>query len=137
MKRKIDLVKLWIKKAENDLITAEHSLNIKPTPPTDTICFHAQQCAEKYLKAYLIYKDVQFEKVHDLGDLVSMCTTKAENFKEIHDTVEELTPFAVDVRYPGVYEEITLEEAHEAVEVARKTKEFVIEKLPKQVTKDV
>jgi len=48
MKEKIDLVKLWIRKAENDLINAKHSINIKPKPPLDTICFHAQQCAEKY-----------------------------------------------------------------------------------------
>lgn len=33
---------------------------IKPNPPTDTICFHAQQCAEKYLKAYLVYQDIEF-----------------------------------------------------------------------------
>jgi hypothetical protein len=45
--------------------------------------------------------------------------------------VKELTPFAVDVRYPGVYKEITLGEARKAVETARKTKEFVTEKLPK------
>jgi len=54
MKGKIDLTKLWIKKAENDLITAKDSLNIKPVPPLDTICFHAQQCAEKYLKGFLL-----------------------------------------------------------------------------------
>ena len=122
---------MWTKKAENDLRTTELCLNIKPTPPTDTICFHAQQCAEKYLKAYLIYKEVEFEKIHDLGDLVSLCSTKDPGFKEIYDTVKELTPFAVDVRYPGVYKEITLGEARKAVETARKTKEFVTEKLPK------
>jgi len=42
MKEKIDLVKLWTRKAENDLINAKHSINIKPKPPLDTICFHAQ-----------------------------------------------------------------------------------------------
>jgi HEPN domain-containing protein len=62
MKGKIDLTKLWIKKAENDLITAKNSLNIKPEPPLDTICFHAQQCAEKYLKAFLVYHEIEFEK---------------------------------------------------------------------------
>jgi HEPN domain-containing protein len=67
MKRKFDLVKLWIKKAENDLITAEHSLDIKPDPPTDTICFHAQQCIEKCLKAYLVEQEIEFEKTHALG----------------------------------------------------------------------
>ncbi|WXG41970.1 MAG: HEPN domain-containing protein [Candidatus Freyarchaeum deiterrae] len=63
MKEKIDLVKFWIKKAENDLITAENLLNILPEPPLDIICFHAQQCAEKYLKAFLIYHGIEFEKL--------------------------------------------------------------------------
>jgi len=50
MKKRIDLVKLWIRKAENDLVAAEHLLTVRPHTPYDTICFHAQQCAEKYLK---------------------------------------------------------------------------------------
>jgi HEPN domain-containing protein len=60
MKDKIDLVKMWIRKAESDLKTSIHSLKIKPDPPFDTICFHAQQCAEKYLKAYLTYHEIEF-----------------------------------------------------------------------------
>ena len=47
MKERIDLMKLWIKKAESDLITAQNSVNIKPKPPLDAVCFHTQQCAEK------------------------------------------------------------------------------------------
>lgn len=73
MKDEIDLVKLWIKKAENDLITAQNSINIAPEPPLDTVCFHAQQCAEKYLKAYLVYHKVEFEKTHDLRELILLC----------------------------------------------------------------
>lgn len=44
----------WIKKAEGDLKTAEHALTLKERCPFDTVCFHAQQCAEKYLKALLV-----------------------------------------------------------------------------------
>jgi len=55
MKKGINLAKLWIKKAENDLVAAEHLLTARPHTPYDTICFHAQQCAEKYLKAFLIF----------------------------------------------------------------------------------
>ena len=51
--KKIDLVKLWIRKAENDLVAAEHLLTVRPHTPYDTICFHAQQCAEKYLRLSL------------------------------------------------------------------------------------
>jgi HEPN domain-containing protein len=49
---KLVLVKAWFKKAENDLINAEHTMTMAE-PPTDTVCFHAQQCAEKYLKGFL------------------------------------------------------------------------------------
>jgi len=70
MKDKSDIVKAWIRKAENDLINATNSINIKPKPPLDTVCFHAQQCTEKYLKAYLVQCGINFEKIHDLGELV-------------------------------------------------------------------
>ncbi len=43
---KLNVVKAWFKKAENDLINAENTIKME-SPPTDTICFHAQQCAEK------------------------------------------------------------------------------------------
>jgi len=59
MKKRIDLVKLWIRKAENDLVAAEHLLTVRPHTPYDTICFHAQQCAEKYLKAFLVFHGIK------------------------------------------------------------------------------
>lgn len=48
---KLYVVRSWFRKAENDLITAENTMKMK-NPPTDTICFHAQQCAEKYIEIY-------------------------------------------------------------------------------------
>ena len=67
MKSKIDLVKAWLKKAENDLIAAENSVKIKLY---DIASFHAQQCAEKYLKAFLTYHEIEFEKTHAIEDLL-------------------------------------------------------------------
>jgi HEPN domain-containing protein len=58
-----ELIKNWIAKAESDLKTAEDELSTEK-PATDTICFHAQQCVEKYLKAYLIHIK------NDLGKLI-------------------------------------------------------------------
>ena len=129
MKGKVDLVKAWIKKAENDLITAQNSLNIKPETPFDTICFHAQQCAEKYLKAFLVFHDVEFEKTHDLGQLISLAAKADKDFFEIIDLGEKLTDYAVDIRYPILLEEPTKDEAKEAIETAIKIKEFVISRL--------
>jgi len=129
MKEKIDLVNQWIKKAENDLITAKSSLNIKPTPPLDTICFHAQQCAEKYLKAYLTYYEIEFEKTHVLEDLIALASQIDTSFIELIQISKKLTPYAVEVRYPLI-EEPTEDEAKEAIEMAVRIKEFVLKKLP-------
>ncbi len=44
----------WVIKTENNLKNAVHSLKLGKECPTDTVCFHAQQCVEKYLKALLV-----------------------------------------------------------------------------------
>lgn len=129
MKGKIDLVKLWIKKAENDLINAQNSIKIKPQPPLDTVCFHAQQCAEKYLKAFLTNNEIDFEKTHDLGELAGLASKVDESFLEIFDACRRLTDYAVDIRYP-LFEEPTMEEAIEAIDMAVRIKEFVLKRLP-------
>ena len=65
-------VREWIKKAEHDLVNAETVIKIE-NPPTDTICFHSQQCAEKYFKAYLISKGEDLIKTHNLRFLLDKC----------------------------------------------------------------
>jgi len=129
MREEIKLVKLWIKKAENDLIHAENSIMITPKPPLDTVCFHAQQCAEKYLKASLVFHNIEFEKIHDLGELISLSAKVDKTFLEIIDAGERLTDYAVEIRYPIFLEEPTKEEAKEAIKLAIKIKEFVLLKL--------
>jgi len=58
----------WIIKAENDYRIGIHEMD-EENPATDMICFHMQQCAEKYLKAYLAYKDSEIRKTHDIAVL--------------------------------------------------------------------
>lgn len=130
MKSKIDLVKAWIEKAENDLIAAKNLIKVEPEPPLDIVCFHAQQCAEKYLKAYLVYHDIEFEKTHDLRKLALLCSKVEKEFLEILEMSRRLTDYAVDVRYPMLLEEPTVEEAKEAIEMAEKIKKFVLKRLP-------
>ena len=132
MKDKSDIVKAWIRKAENDLINATNSINIKPKPPLDTVCFHAQQCAEKYLKAYLVQYEINFEKTHNLGELVLLAVKVDEDFQEIIDISEKLTDYAVDIRCPFLLEEPTKEEARETIEMAEKIKKFVLSTLLKE-----
>jgi len=67
----VDVVREWVEKAENDLQNAALTLRASREPPTDTIVFHAQQCVEKYLKALLTLREIDFPKIHDLEELVA------------------------------------------------------------------
>lgn len=128
MPDKMKWVKEWQCKAENDLITAEIVLS-NPGAPTDTICFHAQQCAEKYLKSYLTFKDITVEKTHDLAKINNACISVDPEFEELSDAAEILSGYAVEVRYPGAFYEYSIEEAIEAVERAKMFKSTVLKKL--------
>ena len=68
----LTVVREWVAKADNDLKTAVHTLKLGQECPTDTVCFHAQQCVEKYLKAYLVLQGVDFPKTHDIERLVAL-----------------------------------------------------------------
>lgn len=56
----------WIAKAEDDLLNATHTPTLGARCPTDTVCLHAQQCAEKYLRALLSLRVIDFARTHDL-----------------------------------------------------------------------
>jgi len=58
----------WVQKAENDLKNATYTLKMEEDCPTDTVCFHAQQCVEKYLKAFLVLRRINFPKTHDIKE---------------------------------------------------------------------
>jgi HEPN domain-containing protein len=58
--------------AENDLKKAAYTLRMEDDCPTDTVCFHAQQCIEKYLKALLVLKGADFPGTHNIGELTAL-----------------------------------------------------------------
>ncbi|RKZ26855.1 DNA-binding protein [bacterium] len=126
---KEELVQRWIKKAENDLKTARDELNTED-PATDTVCFHAQQTVEKYLKAFLIFHEKEYRKTHNIAELIELCREIDGDFEYLYELkAEELTIYATDVRYPDDFYMPSKEEAHEAVKIAEKVKEFVRKKL--------
>ncbi len=97
MDKKRELIKEWIEKAEHDLGMAELAIKHKPEF-ADSICFHCQQGAEKYLKAALIYLDLNFRKSHSLVYLLDLITDKLEVFDEIYFAAEILEDYGVEVR---------------------------------------
>lgn len=130
---KFYIVRAWFKKAENDLRTAEHTLKMED-PPYDTACFHAQQCAEKYLKGFLSFHEMDFPKTHSIEDLVFLCRGIAPSLESEVGDVEILSIYAVETRYPGeLYYDIPEERAKEAIELAKKVKAVVLKLFEGQI----
>lgn len=117
----ISELKSWIASAEEDYGAAKTLLGLK-RPLLGAVCFHAQQCAEKYLKALLIVKDVDFPKSHDLPTLNTLCNQNSilTGFDPQH--LADLTKYAVQARYPG--SQPSLEEAKESLEYAKTVRRF-------------
>lgn len=120
-------VKQWIIKAESDIAIAGKDIKTA-NPVTDAICFHAQQAAEKYLKAYLVSKDVEPEKTHKIERLLLKCMTFDATFSALKNT-DILTEYAVEFRYPDDFYIPTTKEANEAFNLALKVKTFVLDRI--------
>ena len=129
MTTKEKIIKLWLLKAESDIRTAQILIKDE-NPPTDSICFHAQQAVEKLLKAYLTYLDIKAPKAHDIATLLELCLSADEKFKELdQEKLEELTFYAVEIRYPDAFYQPSIEEAREALKQAINLKEFILKRL--------
>jgi len=99
--------------------------------PYGTICFHAQQCVEKYIKALLVWQSIEFPRIHDIGELVGLLPEEI-SLPLTEEEQEELTDHAVVSRYPGDWEPIDQTEAKQAVTLARKVRETIRRALPKE-----
>lgn len=119
----------WAQKAENDLKNATHALKLGRSCPTDTVCFHVQQCAEKYLKAILVCHGIAFPKTHDIEVIVSLMPAACRMWLAPAEQ-QRLTFYAVATRYPGC-PPIPLKEAREAVALARRVRSEARRALPR------
>jgi HEPN domain-containing protein len=91
----------WIEKAEGDFATMQRESRARKNPNYDAICFHAQQCAEKYLKARLAEADIAYVKVHDLVALLDQVKAVQTDWEVFREDLAYLSDFAVSFRYPG------------------------------------
>ncbi|MBI5428628.1 MAG: HEPN domain-containing protein [Nitrospinae bacterium] len=128
---KAKLTRQWIEKAEHDLRNAEHTLTLENDCPFDTACFHAQQCAEKYLKALLVFHEVDFPKTHDLILLENLAMAFSPGLKGIQ--LHVLNRYSMEARYPGDWEPITRAEAEKAIVIAKKVRDAARSVLPGNV----
>lgn len=93
--------KAWIAKAEADFEAAKTLFRSYKKGLPDIVCYHSQQSAEKYLKAYLTFRRVKFPKTHDLEKLLDIVTTFDPLAEAIRNAVQFLNPYSITARYPG------------------------------------
>jgi len=119
----------WVSKAENDFAVADLTLHGGEPPILDAACFHCQQCAEKYLKAFLQEREIEFPRQHNLIPLMELCMIADQAFQNLLGDLEGLESFAVAIRYPGAT--VSVEQAEEAFASASRIRGFIQEKLGK------
>jgi HEPN domain-containing protein len=120
-------VRDWFARGNDDIRAAEILLKGQGTP--NTICFHAQQTAEKYLKGFISYHEKHVRKIHDLSALLTICININQSFESLEKDAQFLSQFYTESRYPDDYIEFQREDAEEAFDAAQKIKEFVLEKI--------
>lgn len=118
----------WIYRVREDISVMEKLASAGIEFYTSTICFHAQQAVEKYLKSFLIYHDIDFPRTHDVDFLLLECLKiDKDNFQF---DFKSLTEFGVSIRYPDDFYVPGVNEAREYLNIAQEVKKTV-EKLLK------
>lgn len=93
------IVREWLEKADEDFRFADANLQ-EGSEFYAQLCFHFQQAAEKYLKAYIIGMDLHFDRVHDLVHLLKTCSAHAPEFNELKEEGIFLNTAYIETRYP-------------------------------------
>lgn len=122
------LVNSWVEKADEDLLFARASLkdSLEFYPQ---ICFLLHQAVEKYLKAYIIASELDFQKIHDLGRLVKICGQKDKGFDKYFDKIADLNTYYIETRYPDFEVIVNKSQTEKALKTAEQIARFVKFKL--------
>lgn len=122
-------IRNWIHKAENDFKIGKDEMATHE-PANDMVCFHMQQCSEKYLKAFLIFHDKEYPRSHNLEALLNLCSRIDQDFQELAELgVNDLTRYATSLRYGEEFYSPSPGEVNHAIELAEKVRVFVRKKL--------
>ncbi len=119
-----DYIQKWLFRADEDIAVIDHISKPDPAAYASSICFHAQQAVEKYLKAYLAYSSVDFPKTHDVDFLLSECQ-KVKSGELDGIDLKSLADFGVSIRYPDDFYIPDISETRYYMNIARDIKKIV------------
>lgn len=122
-----DFVQQWLDKAENDLKATEILLK-SDLKSFETIGFHAQQSAEKFIKALLVRHQVEFPKTHDISKLRNLVLKIDQSISLKLEPADALTPYGVEFRYPGDFD-LNHQQAATAFQLAKRVKRVIMNHL--------
>jgi HEPN domain-containing protein len=120
-----ELVIQWLQKADQDFAAAAHLVS-QADRFREIVAFHCQQAAEKYLKAVLVQRRVEFPKTHDIRRLLESVATIDPHLAQLLREADTLTPFGVEVRYPSDAPELPPGGETEAFDIARRVRDAVM-----------
>lgn len=107
----------WLSHAKSDLRLARLAAGDEFVRK-EQVCFHAQQAAEKAIKAVLLHLQIEFPLTHDIEQLLEIIESSGVSIPEDVQSAGSLTPYAVEARYPGYWFEISENDVKEALEAA-------------------
>ena len=119
-----DYMNKWIFRADEDLAVIDRLSGSDLSAYSSSICFHAQQAVEKYLKALLVFKGIDFRKTHDVDHLLSECQKVVPQALDFID-LKSLTDFGVAVRYPDDFYIPEESETRHYMKIAKDVEEIV------------
>jgi HEPN domain-containing protein len=123
-----DFVRQWLRKADDDLrVTRE--LMERERASYDPVGFHAQQAAEKYLKALLTRHGIQPPRTHNIGELLALAEATTPGIQAELRVAETLTLYGVEVRYPGERPDLGRDQGAEAIRLADHVRAVVMRHL--------
>ena len=122
-------VRGWLLRAAEDLRAGRHDLTASP-PLLNDVVFHAQQCAEKAMKAYLAHREQAFRKTHNLTELGGAVAKFDASIADLMKRASLMTEFAWRFRYPGEPTSVSRPDAEQAIALAGEVLEEIMRRLP-------
>ena len=109
----------WLNRARSNIATAQ-AIKDADDIYLEDVCFHAQQAAEKAIKAVLVSRGVDFPRTHDIAKLLTLVGAAGVAVPDGIADAAGLTDYAVLTRYPAHGEPVTDEDCAEAIACAER-----------------